>query len=178
MNDQQLTRKCLLVLDCQNDFLEGKYAVPGFKETIEKIVKVLDKWQGLVVFSRYVLTNERGRFKDDLGVPGSKGVELVDALQDYSHKPQTLLIDKHSYSAFAGTTLQNFLGENGVHKVYIVGAKTEWCVLATAFNAFDLGYQVYLVEDCLVSRDLDFHRRVLKKHYFGIDSIVTSDEMI
>lgn len=49
---------------------------------------------------------------------------------------------RSTYSAFKGTGLHDYLQSRGVDRLIICGTDTDACVLATAFEAFDLGYHV------------------------------------
>ena len=59
---------------------------------------------------------------------------------------------KHSYSAFKDPKFKDFLEASGVKKLEICGVDTDACVLATAFEAFDLGYRVNVLHDLCYSR--------------------------
>lgn len=41
----------------------------------------------------------------------------------------------------------------GIYEVNIIGLDTNDCVLATAYEAFDLGYKTYVIEDCVQSSE-------------------------
>ena len=47
-----------------------------------------------------------------------------------------------SYSAFKTTNLHQYLHKRHVERLVICGVDSDACVLATAFEAFDLGYHV------------------------------------
>lgn len=50
-------------------------------------------------------------------------------------------------SAFSGSNLDGFLRNNGIRRLYVAGLALHVCVLATAWAAHDLGYEVVLVAD-------------------------------
>ncbi len=58
-----------------------------------------------------------------------------------------------SYSGFfdnghrKSTGLGDFLKEQGVTEVYVLGLATDYCVKYTALDAVDLGFRTYLIED-------------------------------
>jgi nicotinamidase-related amidase len=51
------------------------------------------------------------------------------------------------YSGFAATTLDRDLREHGVHRVFVCGLATDYCVKATALDAKAAGYDVVVLED-------------------------------
>lgn len=60
-----------------------------------------------------------------------------------------------SYSCFADviksnkTKMHSMLQEKGFKKIYILGIATDFCVKFSVLDALELGYEVYVVEDCL-----------------------------
>lgn len=89
-------------------------------------------------------------------VQGSAGAELVDALDKRAitrifHKGTDPTID--SYSAFydnghrKATGLTEYLREQGVEEVYVMGLATDYCVKFSALDAIRDGFHTYLIED-------------------------------
>lgn len=52
------------------------------------------------------------------------------------------VFNKTTYSAFKSKAFSSYLKKNKITKLYLCGINTDKCVLATAFEAFDLGYDV------------------------------------
>jgi len=89
-------------------------------------------------------------------VQGSEGAEFVD---EFNTAPVTKVFQKgsdpkvDSYSGFYdndrrnSTGLTEYLLENGVTEVYIMGLATDYCVKFTALDAVDDGFETYLIED-------------------------------
>ena len=76
--------------------------------------------------------------------PGSWGAAIVDALAPL---PDDIVVDKPAYSAFEATDLEARLRQRGVTTLIVCGVVTYACVLATAFAAFDKGFDVLLARD-------------------------------
>ena len=55
--------------------------------------------------------------------------------------------DTDGYSGFAATTLDRDLREHGVHRVFVCGLATDYCVKATALDARAAGFDVVVLED-------------------------------
>jgi nicotinamidase-related amidase len=77
-------------------------------------------------------------------IAGSWGVRIIDPLTPRANE---MVFDKHGYSAFHMTTLEAALRTANIQTVVLCGVVTHACVLATAFDAFDLGFDVVLADD-------------------------------
>jgi nicotinamidase/pyrazinamidase len=89
-------------------------------------------------------------------VQNTPGAEFVEAL---SHSSIKRIFQKgtdpevDSYSGFFdnghrhSTGLGDYLREQGVTDVYVVGLATDYCVKFTALDAQDLGFKTFVVED-------------------------------
>ena len=54
---------------------------------------------------------------------------------------------KTAYSAFKSKKFCSFLKMNNIKKLFLCGIDTDACIVATAFDAFDLGYEVKILKD-------------------------------
>lgn len=89
-------------------------------------------------------------------VQGSRGAELhKDLKKDIKRifvKGDCPLVD--SYSGFLDndrkrtTGLSDYLSARDIKTIYVTGLATDYCVKATVIDALDLGFTVYLIEDC------------------------------
>lgn len=61
------------------------------------------------------------------------------------------LITKHQWGAFTGTDLQEYLTKKGIETVVLGGISTNFGVESTARQAWELNYNVVIVEDCCSS---------------------------
>ncbi|MBM7709646.1 isochorismatase family protein [Enterococcus lemanii] len=101
---------------------------------------------------------------------GAKGRDLYGSLAPLYEQNNALTnvywIDKRHYSAFSGTDLDIRLRERQIKEVYLTGVCTDICVLHTAVDAYNLGYQVFIVKDAVASFDPIGHEWALK-HFAG-----------
>ena len=87
-----------------------------------------------------------------------------DRTWDYSHfselapLPGEMVIRKLRATAFFGTPLTAYLTELGVNTAVICGNSTSGCVRATAVDAYNAGYKVAVVEDCVFDRNWLSHK--------------------
>lgn len=84
--------------------------------------------------------------------PGQKLYgELEDYYQAIKDDPNVYYTPKTRYSAFNGTTLELKLRERHINEVHLVGVVTDICVLHTAIDAYNRGYQIVIHEDGVAS---------------------------
>lgn len=90
-------------------------------------------------------------------VMGTKGRDLYGDLAKYfaehCHDPKIYWIDKRHYSAFSGTDLDIRLRERNIKEVHLVGVCTDICILHTAIDAYNLGYDIVIHEKGVASFD-------------------------
>lgn len=86
---------------------------------------------------------------------GSTGRKLYGNLQTlyqkYETAEQVYWLDKRHYSAFSGTDLDVRLRERKVTELHLSGVCTDICVLHTAIDAYQLGYQLVIHQDAVAS---------------------------
>ena len=78
---------------------------------------------------------------------------LKDFYEDHAGDPQVFWMDKRHYSAFSGTDLDVRLRERRVDTVVLTGVLTDICVLHTAIDAYNMGYQIEVEADATASLD-------------------------
>ncbi len=145
--------EALLIVDFQNDFTPGgALEVPDGHSIAGRLNELAgDPRFELVVATRDWHPPDHGSFEEQGGiwpvhcVQGTEGAELHPDL-DRSHLD--LVIDKgqdpatEGYSAFEATGLEGLLRERGVDSLTVVGLATDVCVLNTARDALELGFEV------------------------------------
>jgi nicotinamidase/pyrazinamidase len=151
--------KALIVIDMQNDFMEGgSLAVPGSKHIIEYINK-LRKNYDMVVFTKDFHPEDHCSFKENGGIwpvhcvqktKGSKvHKDLHPIMNDFIiKKGKNKNFD--SYSGFMDdggtyTGLYALLTDNVIDEIDVVGVATEYCVKFTVLDGLNLGLKVNLL---------------------------------
>ncbi len=77
---------------------------------------------------------------------GSWGTQVVDALKP---GPDDIVMPKHTYNSFFSTPLHATLQQIGITTLIVTGVVTNICVRSTCHDAFFLGYNVLVPEDCV-----------------------------
>lgn len=110
-------------------------------------------------------------------VLGTSGRDLYGSLKPLYEKnvdKETVYwLDKRHYSAFSGTDLDIRLRERNIKKLHLTGVCTDICVLHTAVDAYNLGYEIVIHENCVQSFDEEGHRWALRhfKNTLGAEII-------
>lgn len=159
------TDKALLIVDVQNDFCSG-----GSLEVRDgdRIVPILNRYikkfteAGMPIFftrdwhpARTIHFNSDGGLWPPHCVQGSDGAEFHPGLQLGSDRvilSKGMAVDEDSYSAFdavdsRGLLLGEVLRQAGIHRIYIGGLATDYCVKQTALDGLKQGFQVVLLQD-------------------------------
>lgn len=162
----QITMKpALLVLDCQNYFLDPvspKY-LKGSRAIVPRInllsaAASAAGWP--VVFTAHRAPREKGnlmagRYRH---LPAGRECHLWEGIE----RPRgSVWLRKEHYSAFQGTSLAARLGRWGVTDIFLCGVMTHLCVDTTARHGFMLGFRPTIIADACCSKSPDYHRAAL-----------------
>lgn len=86
-------------------------------------------------------------------------------------------LTRGGWSAFAGTDLDERLRDRGVTRVIIVGQATTFGVESTARAAYDLGYDVVIVEDALNDPSPTAHADRFQSVFPALGTSVTTADL-
>jgi len=86
--------------------------------------------------------------------PGSESVRIPDVLAPRQDEP---FVIKHRVGAFSGTGLHQLLMDHGIGKLVLAGATTSGAVLTTVRQAFDLDYDITVVQEACADSDEAVH---------------------
>ena len=174
-------RTALVLVDCQVDFAapDGAMAKAGHDMTAplaavakaERLTEAARTAGVQVIFIRLITrpeddtTNAREyrarRGHDDdppLCAEGTHGADFVGP------RPQSgdYVVSKKRYSGFTQTRLEETLHAMGRDTVVIAGLTTECCVDATARDAFERDFHVFIAADAVAAYTADLHEAALK----------------
>ena len=88
-----------------------------------------------------------------------------------------IVVMKHHWGAFIGTDLDLQLRRRGVKTVVIAGIATNFGVESTARSAWELSYDVVIVEDASTSRSAELHAFAIEHILPQIARVVQSDDV-
>ncbi|OON63138.1 nicotinamidase [Massilia sp. KIM] len=157
----------LLIVDLQNDFLPGgALGVPRGDEVIAPINQLIALYRARslpVYASRDWHPHDHCSFAAQGGpwpphcVADTAGAAFTSEL---ALAPDTIVVSKavtapvDAYSAFNGTGLAETLRERGVRRVAVCGLATDYCVLNTALDGIEHGFEVLLVPEAMRAVDV------------------------
>ncbi len=102
-------------------------------------------------------------------------IELIDELEaqdgDY-------FVTKHTWGAFHGTTLDEYLHEHDVTQVFLAGVSTSIGVETTARSAFEHGYNVVLVTDAMTDTDIGAHANSVERIFPRLGEVTTTADVL
>ncbi len=165
----------LVVVDAQNDFIEGSLAVQNGMEATEAIVDFMNKHPEMHVFYTADCHSPQNQsFKENGGiwpvhcVEGTEGAEIHPAFTTVEN-PEQRPSEKNIYHKGKDDVIEEYSGfaaqaENGdyLHEVIrsdvvLCGFASEFCVKETALTLVEAGYDVRLLADGVGYVDHDNH---------------------
>ena len=131
-------KSLLLVIDLQNAFIN-----PNTEKLPSKIEEIIASNQyDDIAFTRFVNSEE------------SIFVQKLNRRGCLSDEDKTIVIDTRSYQVFDKSIysavtkeLIEYIHKNEITEIYLCGINTDCCVLKTALDLFELGYDVYVLEN-------------------------------
>jgi len=160
-------KDALIIVDMQNDFMPGG-ALPvnnalSIIPRINEYIELFKRAGALIIATRdwhppnHISFSNRGGPWPPHCVQGSKGAEFHPSLL---LPGEAILVskgykeDREAYSGFEDTALHQILISRGVKRLFICGVATDYCVKATALDAINLGYTVFILEDAIRGVDI------------------------
>ncbi|RXJ04001.1 cysteine hydrolase [Anaerobacillus alkaliphilus] len=170
--------KALLIIDYTNDFVADDGSLTCGKPAQDIEERITEITKEFVESNDYVLFAVDVHEKDDPYHPetklypphnlrNSKGRDQYGRLGSYyeqlqqSKNLQVDWVDKTRYSAFCGTDIEMRLRMRNITEVHLVGVCTDICVLHTAVDAYNKGFQIVVHEDAVQSFSQSGHEWAL-----------------
>jgi nicotinamidase-related amidase len=172
------TTAALIVIDLQ----KGIVAIPTVHPASEIVGRAAQlartfRERNLPVVLVNVVAAAPGR--TDAGTPKFSfppdWTELVPELEQH---PGDYLVSKQRRGAFIGTSLDDYLRQRGVTQVFLTGISTSSGVEATAWSAYDYGYNVVLVVDAITDRNAEAHNHSVEKIFPRLGETDTTDHVL
>jgi nicotinamidase-related amidase len=143
-----LAAATLVIIDAQNEYLDGKLALPGAVPALAALARLLGRAREVGAPVVHVQHKGRPGGLFDLEARGGAIIEGVRPIggEAVVHKPLP--------NAFAQTDLDAALKKLGRPQLVFAGFMTHMCVSSTARAAVDLGYKASVAADAAATRDL------------------------
>jgi len=173
--------EALLVIDMINDYLtpEGLVYCKECRGIIPKVADCIEaarKHGVLVVYLNTCLHDESDMLASKWGLHAVEGTHGAAVIGEISPRQTDLVVHKKSYNGFFRTSLHEDLQSRNVSKVTVAGIHTHVCVLLTATAAFEYGYDVTVLEDCITTGYLPNHETRLRFFRTHVGELVSASE--
>jgi len=96
-------------------------------------------------------------------VKDSWGAAIVDEMTP--QESDIVIEGKRGFDAFASTNLDFILRSKGIDTIALAGFLTNCCVESTMRTAYERGYQVYTLTDCVAATSQEEHDNAISKDY-------------
>lgn len=139
---------CVVLIDMQNEYLEGPVAVTGASDAIGKAADLLARARAAGTPVIHIAHKGKAGSLFDRDAPRG---QIADPLMPVEGEA---VVEKGLPNAFAGTDLKDRISATGRKEVIMAGFMTHMCVSSTARAALDLGLRVTIDADACGTRDL------------------------
>ena len=109
-------------------------------------------------------------------VKGSWGAQIIDELTPAAG--DIVVEGKRGLDAFASTNLDFILRSKGISTVALGGFLTNCCVESTMRSAYENGYRVITLSDCVAATSVEEHENALKYDYPMFSLPMTAGEFV
>jgi ureidoacrylate peracid hydrolase len=195
-------RPILLVVDMQNGFCAEGGTFNKFGFNIEPYREIIPRLKTLIAAMRNVKIpvyysqavreasgldcidkvhriipeSRRERIeKMPLCIRGTWDAQVIDELKP---QPDDYIVEKRRDSVFQDTEFELWLKAFRADTIIFTGIDTYVCVESSVRDAFNRGYDVILVKDCVASRNPKHHQTTLEQVDEAFGWVLTSDELI
>lgn len=160
-------RPALIVVDMLKDYFDPNHPLPITGEArpiigpINRLIEAFRRQGFPIVFSTDAFEEDDFLFKSRLrphAIRGTKGAEPIDELQ---RMEGDLWLPKPRFSAFFKTELDRYLREREITLCAVAGIATNFCVLTTALDAVQHGFNAVILRDCTAAASGEIHEKTL-----------------
>jgi len=160
-------KKILMVIDMQNDFIDGALGTPEAVRIVPSVVKAVNEFDGEIIFTRdthfenYMDTLEGRKLPVKHCIEGTEGWEICDALKATEAYSRSRIIDKVT---FGSDELAEIMSAENPAEVYMTGLCTDICVISNAMiiRAFSPETDITVYENCCAGVTPESHRNALE----------------
>lgn len=184
MSEGKNTRRlAILVIDMLNEYLDpkGKVYCENCKSVIPNIQRLLDfgREKGFpIIYMNTSLISEDEQLAKKWGfhaIRGTWGAEIIPELKPYENE---IVVRKRTYDGFYNSELELTLRSLDIQTVVVSGIHTHVCVLLTAVGAFNRGFSVIAIEDCITTGYKTNHDSRLRFYRTHIGELLKLNEFL
>ena len=146
--------KYLIVIDMQNDFVDGALGTPEAQAIADAVVEEAKSFDGTVAFTLdthgedYLSSQEGANLPVPHCIKGTPGWQLIPALDSVAHERNARIFEKPTFgSTDLAAWLQAENATNPIESIELVGVCTDICVVSNALLIKAMLPEVPLVVD-------------------------------
>lgn len=188
-------KTALILIGYQNDYFAEDGILREVVEESSKVTGVLDNTVAflkeradmLVISTPIIFTPDYNELKDPVGIlktikevgafkQGNSGSETIPEIKQFGDS----IIEipgKQGLNAFINTDLEEILKEHGIENVLLAGTVCSICIDSTGRSAFDRGFKVTMLADCISGRTV-FEQEFYCEKVFPLYASVTDSKNI
>lgn len=130
-------KKLLIVVDMQNDFIDGSLGTKEAVAIVPNVVKKINGWDGDIIYTRdthgknYLETREGKRLPIKHCIKGTEGHKINERVKEaYFRKTSSdFILDKYT---FGSTAIPELIRYQSYDYIELIGLCTEICVVSNA----------------------------------------------
>jgi nicotinamidase-related amidase len=191
-----LEKTAIVLIGFQNDYFLKEGILRGVVEESSKVTGVLNNTlhlineldDVLIISTPIVFSEDYSELIAPVGIlktikevgafkKGSSGSETISQFKQFKNK----IIEvsgKQGLNAFINTPLEDVLKENNITNVALAGTVCSICIDSTGRSAFDKGFHVTMLSDCISGRTV-FEQDFFCKEVFPLyANVISSKELI
>ncbi len=191
-------KTAIVLVEYQNDFTTEGGALHGAVKTVMDSTDMLTHTKALVAAARsagitvihspiqfaagyYEITKHpygilKGVVDSTAFVKGTWGAEIIDDLTPADG--DIVLEGKRGLDAFASTNLDFILRSKGIETVALGGFLTNCCVESTMRSAYERGFEVITLTDCVAGTSNEEHANAITYDYPMFSKPMTSTDFV
>ena len=187
-------KKFLVIIDTQNDFIDGSLANPEAQRKVDNIVKKIDEFDGDTIYvtkdthdENYMSSNEGKKLPVEHCIRGTKGWELNEKVYDAIDRKVMKNQDRQIVKVFEkptfgsntlAKTISADIGEDTA-EIEFVGFCTDICVVSNALMVKALTYdraEISVDAACCAGVTIESHKAALTTMKMCQINILNEDE--
>lgn len=160
----------LIVVDMQNDFIDGSLGTKEAEAIVEHVVEAIDRFEGCVIATRDThpesyLSSREGRFLPvEHCIKDSEGWQIRSEVEEALKKKDALIIDKPTFgSEKLVQVLKEMDRKQPIDQITLLGLCTDICVVSNALlvKAAFPELDIRVLKDCCAGVTPDSHEAAL-----------------
>lgn len=170
-----LKGKILVVIDMQNDFINGVLGTPEAQALVEPMAEFIRNWDGEVIYTKDVHFNEKDEYHrtpyletvegHHLPIPhcieGTDGWYINSKIRA-AYPEHTYICSKTTFgSVELGLELSDW--DNMIEEIYLCGVCTDICVISNAaiIRAYNTEAEITVIEDLCAGTTPEMHQKAI-----------------